>query len=111
MSETARLRAALHDRLVATLRADFEREGEAVIEALRGKDPAAYVRAIVAILPDAKPQPTSMDELSDDELSVVLSAVRQARSIGAETGGGEEPPVRGERVVALSGISKTKRVP
>ena len=110
MSEATRARAALHDRLVAVLRADFDRGGEEAIGALRTKDPGAYLRVIVSLLPDVKLQPASMNELSDDELSVVLSAVRKARSSGADTGGGGEAAFRDQRVVALSPVSKAKDV-
>jgi hypothetical protein len=54
-----------------------------VIERVRQKDPAAYLRVIVRVLPkelkiDRKPDAGPLSELTEDELKALLFAARNA---------------------------------
>ena len=57
--------------------------GKAAIERVREEDPAAYLRAIVSVLPkelkiDRRPDAGPLSDLADEELRALLYAARNA---------------------------------
>src|SRR6476469_7975117 len=83
-------RNKLSEALLEALDADFKAHGKNAIVEMRQKDPAAYVRALVSLVPremhlTATASPFS--ELSDDDLAELISFYR-AR-VGRPGGGRE----------------------
>ena len=75
-------RNKLSTLLVETLVQDFAEHGEAVIARLRCEDPAAYLKAVCALVPkevllDYERTPdVDLGEMSDDQFSALLTAER-----------------------------------
>lgn len=72
-------RNKLGERFIAAMCADFEEHGASVIEHVREEDPAVYLRVVAGLVPaHVLVHEARLDELSDEELSAYLIAVRQA---------------------------------
>ena len=76
-------RNKLGEEFLAELYNDFEANGKAAIERVREEDPAAYLRAIVSVLPkklkiDRRPDAGPLSDLADEELRALLYAARNA---------------------------------
>ena len=77
---------------------DFAAHGSAVIEALRAKDPAAYLRRAAAIEPKDDIGASAFAELTDEEIErtlAVLDRINDALGQGRELGDVIEIRVRG----------------
>ena len=97
-------RNKLSDAFVDALFANFteavaeggKTKGEEVIEHLRTEDPAAYVKALVALAPKhVHVKEDVLDAFDDDELTAAMAAVvalRQARGAGEEDRGEADAP-------------------
>jgi len=68
---------------------DFEVHGRDAIEKMRATDPSGYVRTVAALLPKEVEVHSSLDELSDDQLSAIITA---CRAILIAQGAGEGIP-------------------
>lgn len=68
-------RNRLQGRFLNALADDFEEHGKRAIERCREEDPAAYMRAIVALMPKELEITRPLDELSDEQLDAALAAV------------------------------------
>jgi hypothetical protein len=82
-------RNRLQGRFMNALADDFEEHGKSAIQRCREEDPAAYLRAIVALMPKELEITKPLDDLSDDELNAALATVRAicaARAPGAGEG-------------------------
>jgi hypothetical protein len=69
-------RHKLAEDVLAKLATDFARHGETVIQGVREKDPATYLRVIASVLPkeiDATVRNISAQELGDDELADIAT--------------------------------------
>jgi hypothetical protein len=75
-------RNKLGEHFIAALCADFEKHGVKVIEKVRKKDPAVYLRIIARVVPQTVllQHENGLNELTDDELAAYLMAVREALS-------------------------------
>jgi len=62
---------------------DFAEHGSEVIEALRAKDPAAYLRLAAAIEPKDM-DGSALNELSDEEIARTLATLDRIRAALAE---------------------------
>jgi hypothetical protein len=71
-------RNKLTEDFLRALSEDFDTGGKQAIIDMRAKDPAAYVKAIVALCPKDITITNKMDELSDEQLD---AAIRTARAI------------------------------
>jgi hypothetical protein len=73
-------RNKLGEQFIAALCADFEAHGARVIERVREEEPAVYLRVIARIVPPAllMQHESAVSELSDEELTGYLAAVREA---------------------------------
>jgi len=72
---------------------DFEAHGRDAIEKMRQDDPSGYVRTVAALLPKEVEVKSSLDELSDDQLSAIITACRAilvAQGVGERTPEEEE---------------------
>lgn len=78
-----RRRTRLLDALAEALADDFEAHGPVAIEALREKNPAAYLRLVADIMPEAPPR-DALDGMTDDELEAALADVRQVLAMHKE---------------------------
>ena len=79
-------RNRLQGAFLNALADDFDQHGKRAIERCRDEDPAAYLRAIVALMPKELEISRPLDDLTDDELAAALAAVRAieaARDPGA----------------------------
>ena len=70
------IRSALARTFISALEADFARHGLGVIEKLRDERPHDYLKIVVSLLPDEAVPETTLEDLTDDELTTVLNAVR-----------------------------------
>lgn len=68
-------RHKLGEDFLCKLQADFEEHGVAVIQTVRTDKPAEYLKVIAGILPKQIDIKTDMDEMSDDELAALRSAI------------------------------------
>jgi Family of unknown function (DUF5681) len=80
-------RNKLGEEFLTQLCEDFEAHGAAAIERVRQEDPAAYLRAIVSVLPkelkiDRRPDAGPLNDLTEHELRVLLYAARNAVRFG-----------------------------
>lgn len=89
-------RNKLGEQFVSALQADFEANGEKVIETVRVERPHEYLKVVASILPkEVKVTTTQVEELSDDELAAGIAALQSiiaaqaAREGAGETGSGE----------------------
>ena len=69
---------------------DFEQHGKAAIEKMREEDPSSYIRAIASLMPKELEISRPLDDVSDDELSAAITAVRavmaaQSVAVGTES--------------------------
>jgi hypothetical protein len=68
---------------------DYDANGKAVIETVRGKDPVAYMRLAAALLPTkVEISENPLDDLSDEQLDAYMgdpTALEQARKLGLPT--------------------------
>jgi hypothetical protein len=62
--------------LLKAFAGDFSAHGDDAIAKLRVKDPAAYLRLAVSLLPKELPDASLLDQVSDDELATVVREVR-----------------------------------
>lgn len=69
-------RSRLTENFLGALADDFEVYGVEAIQAARLKDPMGYVRSIAALCPRELDVKRSLEDLSDDELSAALDALR-----------------------------------
>lgn len=87
-------RNKLGEAFVQALHDDFNEHGQRVIEEVRAKDPAAYVRVIASLLPrEVKIETTS--DLTDEQLDARIRQLAAALSLEIGTGGtagGAEAP-------------------
>lgn len=89
-SGTAGLTRRLDKQVVAAFLRDFEAHGEGVIALMRVKDPVAYMRTAVALLPkrvEVSSQP--LEDLNDDDLAASITALRGAIAARVGEGAGE----------------------
>jgi hypothetical protein len=86
-------RNKLGEHFIAALCADFEKHGAKVIERVRKKDPAVYLRVIARIVPQTVllQHESGLNELTDDELAAYLMAVRGALSARDGTASQAQP--------------------
>jgi hypothetical protein len=68
-------RNKLQGDFLRALAEDFEKWGKAAIADCRQVDPAAYIRAIVALMPKELEITRPLDDLSDEQLDAALAAV------------------------------------
>src|SRR6476661_260586 len=72
-------RNKLSEALLEALDADFKEHGKSAIVEMRQKDPAAYVRALVSLVPKEMHLTTTaspFSELSDDDLAELIAFYR-----------------------------------
>jgi hypothetical protein len=62
-------------KFISALADDFEQHGAAAIAAIREKDPASYIRAIVSLMPKELEVKRPLEELSDEELASCVAAL------------------------------------
>src|SRR4051812_25541315 len=94
-------RNKLSEALLEALDADFKEHGKNAITEMRQKDPAAYVRALVSLVPKEMHLTTTsspFSELSDDDLAELIAFYRarvgspgSGREGNARQGGPGEP--------------------
>jgi hypothetical protein len=74
-------RNKLTTRFLQALAADFEEGGAAAIKIARIEDPVRYVAIIASLMPkELAIEHNQLGELSDEELNVLLSHVREMRA-------------------------------
>lgn len=99
-------RNRLQGSFLNTLADDFDANGKAAIVKCREDDPAAYIRAIVALMPKEIELTRQFDDLTDEQLAAAVIAARSlAAAIGIDPGEGTAvPPLHqpAENVSALS---------
>lgn len=83
-------RNRLQAKFLYTLADDFDKNGKEAIEKMREEDPSAYVRAVASLMPKELEVKRPLEELTDDELSAAIDALRsfissQAAGVGART--------------------------
>jgi hypothetical protein len=88
-------RQQLAREFIEGLQKAWAQHGDSVLERLVDEDPAALLRAMVAILPkELDVNVNKYDAMSDEQLkSQFLSALREARALGIDIGGNDEPSV------------------
>ena len=100
-------RNRLQTKFLYALAKDFDDHGEGAIVEMREKDPAAYIKAIVALMPKEIEVKQGLDELSDEQLNAALLAARAllaAADPGAGTSQAQEPqPASGLQAVSEAG--------
>jgi hypothetical protein len=91
-------RNRLQGKFLNTLADDFEKHGKEAIEAMRRDDPSAYVRAVASLMPKELEVKRPLEELTDDELSSAIDALRSfvvaqnaPKGSGAKSGGKPAP--------------------
>jgi len=78
-------RNALSQSFISALSDDFEKNGVAVIEAVRSEKPAEYLKIIAAIVPkEINVNDMTLQDMSDEEL---LERLDEVRSIAAALAG------------------------
>lgn len=104
-------RTALGENFIRALRADFEAKGAEAIAALRGENPAIYLRFVAMFVPEAAPkQATNLDDLTDEELAACLAAVDETLRMQKETEGGRGAAASGEPAAGLPAVSEAEDV-
>jgi hypothetical protein len=74
-------RNKLTTRFLQALAADFEEGGAAAIKIARIEDPVRYVAIIASLMPkELAIEHNQLSDLSDEELNVLLSHVREMRA-------------------------------
>ena len=100
-------RNRLQTKFLYALAKDFDDHGEGAIVEMREKDPAAYIKAIVALMPKEIEVKQGLDELSDEQLNAALLAARAllaAADPGAGAGQAQEPqPASGLQAISEAG--------
>lgn len=93
-------RHKLGEDLITALAKDFEKHGESVVRMVREEKPDQYLKVIASLLPkEVEIKRTTLDGLTDDELSTGLATLRALIASGVRAGGaspsseGEPPPV------------------
>jgi hypothetical protein len=80
-------RNKLGELFVSHLYADWQAHGEAVIARVRDEEPAVYLRVVAGLLPKrVELDPAPLSEISDDDLTAAIVAIRAARAVGADAG-------------------------
>lgn len=69
-------RNRLQGKFLSALADDFEEHGREAIRRCREEEPAAYLRAIVALMPKELEITRPLDDLSDEQLDAALVAAR-----------------------------------
>jgi len=64
-------------KFLEVLAKDFEKQGEAALQAARETDPMGYIRAVASLLPKEFVIERPMDGMSDDELAATLGVLRE----------------------------------
>lgn len=78
----------LQEDFIRELALDFEAHGIAAISEVRERSPAQYLKVIASILPkEVEIKRQSLDDLTDEELSAGLAAVRALVADGVGAGG------------------------
>jgi hypothetical protein len=72
-------RNKLGEAFTDALYADFQEHGPAAIQEMRANDPSGYCRVIAGLLPkELKVEAKPLDQLTDDQLDDIISAIRTA---------------------------------
>lgn len=93
------VRNRLNATFLRALADDFDAHGKEAIKNCREQDPAAYVRAVAALLPKEVELKRPLEDMANDELISALNALtsylaaQEARGGTDETAGGEPPVV------------------
>lgn len=82
-------RHAINAKFLTALSKSFDEGGEEAIRRAQQEDPIGYVRVFAALLPKEVEVKSSLDELSDDQLSAIITA---CRAILVAQGIGERAP-------------------
>jgi hypothetical protein len=96
-------RNKLQGKFLNALAADFEAHGKEAIEACRHEDPAAYIRAIVALMPKELEVRRPLDDLTDEQLESIIASVSAIDAARHSSSGAAEAP-GGESAAGLSSV-------
>lgn len=88
----ANARNRLTAKFLLTLADDFEAHGKAAVEKCRTEEPGTYLRAIVALMPKELEIKRPLEELDDDALARIASAIQAAIFADGTAAGAEAHP-------------------
>jgi len=98
-------RVKLQGNFMNALAEDFERYGRYALARCRRKDPAAYIRCVVQLMPKELEISRPLGDMSDDELASVLETVR-ALELAQRAGTGSLTAPRLESPEGLQAVSE-----
>lgn len=89
-------RDRLSTKFLTALADDFETNGAAVLEEVRKKDPATYMRVCASILPkEMEITSRPLDGLSDEDLAAAIEHLKAVAVQGLRTRAHDEAPLPG----------------
>lgn len=104
-------RNRINERFLEALCEDFEAHGTGVIERVREQSPAVYLRVVARLVPaHVLVQEARLDDLSDDELTTYLLAVRRSLGIRENADEGAAAPGGDDQAQPLPSVSEAKTV-
>jgi hypothetical protein len=103
-------RHKLGEAFLEAMHEDFKEHGKGVIEQVRAEKPDQYLKVIASILPkELNVNTTALGEMSDDELTATLSALRDLATAFdaalARAGTGEE--ISPQPVIEVQAVQQT----
>ena len=102
-----KVRDKLRHNFIYALHDDFQAHGVEAIQLARENDPLGYVKVIASLMPkEVEVHARPLDELSDEQLSAALAAVR-AIEAAANPGSGETVTRLQESTEVLQAIPET----
>lgn len=108
-------RNKLNEKFIEALYEDFQAHGEEAIAEVRQTDPGSYLRIVASLVPKQLNirDETPTTELSDDELTRVLDAVRAIQDFGSGqiAGSREIKTINGEPAQELQPVPEAASVP
>ncbi len=95
-------RSKLQENFLKALSEDFEANGIEAIQTMRQEKPADYVRTIASLMPKQLEIERPLQEMTDDELTDSIDALRRFIAQGAGTGSGN--PAQSEPTQVLPSV-------
>lgn len=104
-------RNKLGEAFIEALCDDFDQYGVQAIQKVREEDTAAYLRVIAKVVPqEVLIRDARVDDLSDDELTAYLFAIREALAARDEVGRGAPAQVASQPVADISSVHEASAV-
>ena len=95
-------RSKLQENFLKALSEDFEANGIEAIQTMRQEKPADYVRTIASLMPKQLEIERPLQEMTDDELTDSIDALRRFIAQGVGTGSGN--PAQSEPTQVLPSV-------